>query len=286
MNQLTRDYVRFHKEGGYGPIAKRVGPYIITDKVIGEGTTGIVKLACNTTTNSYSAVKVVNRSIERKRKEAKKEIQILSLVKDHETKLIHIEHVEEDHQNIYIFLQYCNLGDLYTYIETNGTFEETDARKLFVQLLEAVEVCHQKLRICHHDIKLENCVIDENFNLRLIDYGFAVEMDTGAGKGTIEIYDTSPAYSPLEILLRRPHDETVDIFSMGVCLYFMLYGCFPFCDPEKSSLEELVENLQVNFMEFPPGFSPLVEDLLFRLLAKKKNRITLEEIRAHPWISM
>lgn len=287
MNQLTRDYGRYQKEDddAFDPSLKRIGPYIITDKVIGQGTTGIVKLALHTTTNSYSAVKVVDKSVEHRWKEAKKEIKILSQVKHHDTKLIHMEHVEEDHQNIYIFMQYCEMGDLFTYIENHGTLEEMDARKLFIQLLEAVEVCHHKLHICHHDIKLENCVIDSGFHLWLIDYGFAVEMDTGeAGRGNIEIYDMSPAYSPLEILLRRPHNETVDVFSMGVCLYFMLYGEFPFCDPDKTSMEDLVQNLQVNAPDFPSGFSVAVEDLITQLLAKKKNRITLEEIRNHSWL--
>jgi len=288
--QLMRDHARnfgdaMDLEEDFGQ-EKRIGPFIIKDTILGEGTTGLVKLAFNSCTGEFAAVKIVNKSISRKLKEANKEIKILQKVRDKDTALIPLEHVEEDAHNIYIFLKYMELGDLYSYIEKTGTFEESDAKKLFRQLLNAVEVCHKKLRICHHDIKLENCVIDSKFNLKLIDFGFAVKIETPeAGDGAIEIYDGSPAYSPLEILLRRPHDESVDIFSMGTCLYYMLYGCFPFCDPDRTSMDELTANLQINDLEFPPSFSTTVEDLLRRMLTKRKNRITLDGIRNHPWLN-
>jgi len=281
--QLSRDFARKHYEEVKEE--KRIGPFVIKDTILGEGTTGTVKLDFNTCNGEFAAVKIVNKSITRKRKEAKKEIKILQKVRDLDTPLIHLEHVEEDQQNIYIFLRYMELGDLFSYIEKTGTFEEAEAKKLFRQLLTAVEICHRKLRICHHDIKLENCVIDSKFNLKLIDFGFAINIDSIAGKNDIQIYDSSPAYSPLEILLKRPHDESVDIFSMGTCLYYMLFGCFPFCDPEKTTMEELTQNLQINDLEFPPSFSPLVKDLLCKMLAKRKNRITLDGIRHHVWLN-
>jgi 5'-AMP-activated protein kinase catalytic alpha subunit len=284
MMQLQRDHARKFCEESKEE--KRVGPFVIKDTILGEGTTGTVKLAFNTCNGEFAAVKIVNKSISRKRKEAKKEIKILQKVRDLDTPLIHLEHVEEDQHNIYIFLKYMEMGDLYSYITKTGTFEEADARRIFRQLLTAVELCHKKLRICHHDIKLENCVIDSKLNLKLIDFGFAVNLDSAAGKDHIQIYDSSPAYSPLEILLKRPHDESVDIFSMGTCLYYMLFGQFPFCDPDKTSLDELTQNLQLNDLQFPPGFSSPLQDLLLRMLAKKKNRITLDALRHHQWINI
>jgi len=283
MMQLIREHARYTQNSNTKEEENSVGPYIIQDRIVGRGTTGVVKLAVNTCTGKFAAVKVVNKSIAIKRKEAKKEIKILSHV-DHES-LIKLQHVEEDLHQIYIFTDYCEEGDLYTYIEKNGYFDENTARKLFVQLLDAVEFCHRQLRICHHDIKLENCVLTSDFRLKLIDFGFAIELDTSAGKKLIEVYDSSPAYSPLEILLRRPHDETVDIFSLGTCLYFMVCGRFPFCDPETTTFEELCQNLQANMLDFPNELSSLIQDLIARLLAKKKDRIRLEEIRSHPWLN-
>jgi len=279
--QLVRDQARHNKSNTE---EKRIGHYIIKDQTLAEGTTGTVKLAYNTFTEDYTAVKIVNKSIARKRKEAKKEIKFLSKI--HHENIVRLEHVEEDSQNIYIFTEYCELGDVYTYMQKNGTFDEEESKKLFIQMVDAVEFCHRKLKICHHDIKLENCVLDSELNLKLIDFGFAIDMEDdsfSAGKKLIKIYDGSPAYSPLEILMRRPHDETVDIFSLGTALYYMLCGTFPFCDPDKTTFDELCKNVQAFNVDFPKGISDSAQDLIRRMLAPKNERLSIEEIRSHSW---
>jgi len=213
-----------------------------------------------------------------------------------------LEHVEEDYQNIYIFTEYAENGDLFTYMQKNGIFDEGNARKLFSQMVDAVDFLHRKLHICHHDIKLENCVIDDEFTLKLIDFGFAIEMmkesniSPGSpnsssaaamviGKKLMKVYDGSPAYSPLEILMKRPHDESVDIYSMGIVLYYMITGYFPFCDPDKTTFEELCNNVQENRLDFPEGLSPAVQDLIIRMLAPRHNRVSIGEIRLHTWLN-
>jgi len=279
--QLAREHAR---QGKMVSDEKRIAHYIIKDTTLAEGTTGTVKLAFNTYTENYTAVKIVNKSIARKRKEAKKEVKFLSKI-FHEN-VVRLEHVEEDSSNIYIFTEYCELGDVYSYMQKNGIFDEETGKKLFIQMVDAVEFCHRKLRICHHDIKLENCVLDTDFTLKLIDFGFAIEMeDSSAGKKLIKIYDGSPAYSPLEILMRRPHDETVDIFSLGTALYYMLCGFFSFCDPSKTTFDELCKNVQANNIEYPKGLSPLVQNLISKMLAPKNDRLSIEEIRSHEWLN-
>jgi len=300
MMQLIRDHAR--SSSNVNNIEEeRVGPFVIKE-VIGNGSTGTVKLAVNTWNGMKCAVKIVNKTVTRKRKEARKEIKILSSFQ-HQN-VISLQHVEEDCEYLYIFTEYCELGDLYAYIEKNGVFEENTAKKLFVQLLDALEFCHRKMGICHHDVKLENCVLTSDFRVKLIDFGFAVELSppdlaannnnkgaaTGvpaAAKNAIRLFDSSPAYSPLEVLLRRPHDESVDIFGLGTCLYYMLCGSFPFCDPDKATLEELCQNIRTNNIEYPEGLlSADVQDLLKRMLtAKKKDRITIDLIRAHSWLN-
>lgn len=287
MMQLTRDHAR-QSQGKSVSDEKRISHYIIKNQTLAEGTTGTVKLAFNTYTESYTAVKIVNKSVARKRKEAKKEVKFLSKI-FHEN-VVRLEHVEEDNQYIYIFTEYCELGDLYSYMQTHGIFDEIVAKKLFVQMVDAVEFCHRKLRICHHDIKLENCVLDVDFTLKLIDFGFAIEMDdsqNSAGKQLIKIYDGSPAYSPLEILMRRPHDETVDIYSLGTALYYMLCGTFPFCDPDKTTFDQLCKNVEANNISYPNKIplSSSAQDLISRMLAPKTQRLSIEEIRNHPWLN-
>jgi serine/threonine-protein kinase SIK3 len=62
---------------------------------------------------------------------------------------------EEEVDFLYLFMEYAPGGDLYNYIERNGTLSETQARPIFRQVVSALEFCHLK-GIVHHDVKLEN----------------------------------------------------------------------------------------------------------------------------------
>lgn len=87
---------------------------------------------------------------------------------------------------------------MYTFIKQNGVFDEQTSKRLFAQMLNAIEYCHKKLRICHHDVKLENFCLTNNadsFNpahvgltLKLIDFGFAVELEE-CDETKIKVYD-------------------------------------------------------------------------------------------------
>jgi len=265
--------------------AKRIGAYLIQG-ILALGATGVVKHAVNPYSGAEAAVKIVTKTSTRKRRHAEMEVRFLKMAR-HEN-VIKMMHVDEDAKHYYLFTEYYDQGDLYNYIQKHGFFEEDAARHLFKQVLEAVDYCHRRLHICHHDIKLENLVINHSMQLRLIDFGFAIELGSehgGAGKKLIEVYDSSPAYSPLEILLRRPHDESVDLFGLGVCLFYMLTGKFPFCDPDKTTFDELIQNVQSFQVEFPATMSHGAQDLIASLLARSAERISIPKIRAHEWVT-
>lgn len=260
---------------------KMIGPYEFKS-TIGEGSSGTVKLAYNNLTGGLAAVKIVSKAIARKRRDARKEAKILE-TSDH-CNIIRLECVQEDYQNIYIFTEYQENGDLYTYIERNGPLDEYKAKVLALQMIEAVEYCQRELKVVHHDVKLENFVLNRDFQIKLIDFGFAVEIETdpSAGQKIINSFDSSPAYACLEVLLRRPHDMKCDIYSLGVCFYIMLCAYFPFCDPERTTYDELCTNLQSNQVDFPTGLSTAAKDLVERMLLRKDS-LSWEQIRNHPW---
>jgi serine/threonine protein kinase len=264
-----------------------VGPYLITNEDIGEGANGKVKLAIHTSTGMKAAVKFVSKTASRATlEECLKEVRILQRLQQHKN-IVKIQHIEESERGIFIFTDYLEERDLYSYIQRNGVFDEEKARKLFKQMVSSLEYCHVN-NICHHDFKLENCVINKEMELRLIDFGYAVEFgtqrDNNNTNGLIHKYNGSPAYSAPEILFRRPHTESVDLFGLGVSLYHMLTGSFPFCDPERTTYEQLVRNVRNFCLTFPEGVSSDAQDLMKRLLAKE-NRITIQEIRKHPWVT-
>ena len=92
------------------------------------------------------------------------------------------------------------------------------------QLLDAIEYTHES-GIVHRDIKPENILIDKDMNLKLIDFGYA------ANKNISELtsFCGTPTFMAPEILRRDFYKgKEVDIFALGVTLFWLMFGGFPF----------------------------------------------------------
>jgi len=262
---------------------RNVGPYRVSDIALGEGTTGTVLLATNEQNGQQSALKVVRKK-SHLYADTRREVSILQQI-SHKN-IITVDHLEEDENYLFVFTEFLNEKDVWSYIERNGKFNEEKAFGLFKQMVSALEHCHSQ-QICHHDFKLENCVINSEMELKIIDFGFAVNFGGEKHDSTksIKRYNCSPAYSALEILYRKPHDESIDIFSLGTCLFYMITGKFPFCDDERTSFEDLCKNVQANELNFTENVSPALKDLIARMLSHDR-RPSWQEIRTHEWFLM
>lgn len=114
---------------------------------------------------------------------------------------------------------------------------EPTAKIAFKQILDAVSFCHSK-NIVHRDIKLDNILLDEYGNIKLCDFGVSKRMPKD---GKFRERCGTPAYIAPEILNETGYDgKTADIWSMGVVLYAMLYGNFPFKAENVKDLEKLI----------------------------------------------
>jgi len=268
MDQPTKNYV---------PYLTRVNRFHISGEEVGIGSTGFVKLAKEEITNKKFAVKIVSKRDSKAKEDSLKEIYILNKLRH--SNIIRIEHVEDLKDNIYIFMEYCEHGDLYSQMLRQGPFNEARAQAMFHQMVAALEFAHLH-GICHHDFKLENCVVDSDGKLRVIDFAFATEFNNHE---LFRNYCGSPAYAAPEVLFRKPHDYTVDIFSLGTCLYYMLTGSFPFVkDETRTTFDQLCRNVKACRIEFPEGMSPEAKDLITRMLSKQ-NRPNWNVIKEHPW---
>ncbi|PRP77161.1 Kinase, CAMK CAMKL [Planoprotostelium fungivorum] len=192
--------------------------------------------------------------------------------------------VSEENNYIFIFMDHMDEGDLYSYIQKHGSFEESRARMLFSQMASALAFCHEA-KVCHHDIKLENFVIDSHSGVKLIDFGYAIDYTTKPDTESFHVFNGSPAYSAPEILDRKAHDETVDVFSLGICLYYMMSAEFPFCDETRTTYDQLVRNVRQGKFCWPDHFSPSLRDLLSHMIAKRNLRYSWKQILSHPWLN-
>lgn len=180
----------------------------------------------------------------------------------------------------YIIIEYCQNGSLLSLINKNGVVKESDAVKIFTELILAVKHLHEDCKIAHRDIKAENILFDCNNNIKLIDFGLSSSVnDTKFMKTRCG----SPSYASPEVITGKSYNFMCDIWSCGVVLYAMVTGNLPFKDDNFSRLAQKIVYAEV---EYPTNLSPMLVDLLSKLLIKDFNkRITISEILEHPWVN-
>eukprot|EP01118_Nematostelium_gracile_P018568 TRINITY_DN8285_c0_g2_i1.p1 TRINITY_DN8285_c0_g2~~TRINITY_DN8285_c0_g2_i1.p1 ORF type:complete len:230 (+),score=61.58 TRINITY_DN8285_c0_g2_i1:278-967(+) len=205
---------------------------------------------------------------------ARREIDIMQqLTRLNNPYIIKLIGFEETATHFNLVIEYLAGGELVALILNNNGLSEGHVHRLFKQILCAIECCH-KNSIVHRDIKLQNILLDDQNNIKLIDFGLSNFVEEGTFRNT---FCGTPAYAPPEILLGTSYKgPEVDIWSLGVVLYSMLTSEFPF-----TTIGEILKGV---FKE-PSGISAECLDLLRKTLTVKKElRATLNDVLNHPWI--
>ena len=217
-------------------------------KSLGKGSYGEVKLAVEKITGIKYAIKIYSKKVfddPKKKRNIENEIKILKQLDNINIMKLH-EVIKTDRFN-YLIMEYIDGISLLEIIkkEKKHYLEEKRALKIFMQIVKAIEYCQSK-NICHRDIKLENILTLKNDIIKLIDFGFAVKTN----KETFQtLLCGSPSYMAPEIVKKEKYiAQYSDIWSLGVLLYSMLFGRFPF---KGKTQEELFENIKKCEFEFP-----------------------------------
>jgi len=206
----------------------------------------------------------------------------------------HIIRLYEHHQHeskMWMVLDICKGGALFDQIIKVGSdFSERVAAKIIFQIASALEHIHS-LDIVHRDLKPENImfqddVSDLNFDkvqMKIIDFGLAVQ-----SKEPLTQQCGTPSYIAPEIVNNRSYHAQVDVWALGVILYIILSGTWPFQGSvaDKSILYKNIRRAHVPFPEENwRKISLESQDLIKQMLEKKaKERITSGKIKDHPWI--
>jgi serine/threonine protein kinase len=166
-------------------------------------------------------------------------------------------------------------------IET-APMEEEKLRKFAIQMFLALKEVHDH-KVIHGDIKLENFVIDGNDHIRLIDFGLSERIgNNGFSRNPVS---GSLFYQPPELLRNLPHDQKIDIWALGVSLFGLATGGFPFTN------DEFDHRYDVLFRDpcMEPArdlFSNDFTDLVQWMLSKDpRERPNIDECLAHSWFA-
>ncbi|XP_029473940.1 5'-AMP-activated protein kinase catalytic subunit alpha-2 isoform X1 [Rhinatrema bivittatum] len=256
----------------------KIGHYILGD-TLGVGTFGKVKIGEHQLTRHKVAVKILNRQKIRNLDvvgKIKREIQNLKLFRHpHIIKLYQVISTPTD---FFMVMEYVSGGELFDYICKNGRVEELEARRLFQQILSAVDYCHRHM-VVHRDLKPENVLLDAHMNAKIADFGLSNMMSDGE---FLRTSCGSPNYAAPEVISGRLYaGPEVDIWSCGVILYALLCGTLPFDDEH---VPTLFKKIRGGVFYVPEYLNRSVARLLVHMLqVDPLKRATIKDIREHEW---
>ncbi len=238
-------------------------------KLIGTGSFGKVLLVKYNSNNNLYAMKVLNKSqIKLKKQEENTKNERDLMVKLNNPFILSIKFAFQDESKLYIVSEFLQGGDLFYHLH-HSTINLTEevAKFYIIELILGLEFLHQN-NVIFRDLKPENILLDSEGHIRISDFGLSKILENSRDKaytlcGTLK-------YLAPEILKNKGYEKSVDWWSLGCIFYEMLMGHLPFkingnvIDPEV--FEEKIK--------FNDNMNPLLIDLISQLLAvNPKKRI-------------
>ena len=243
------------------------------EKKLGEGAFSFVYKAVHRESGNVYAIKAINFD------------KIGTLDQENIEKEIHA-HKVLNHKNIvrlydffkesnmvYLVMEYCSGGNLFTYLNRNHPLSEEEIKRLFKQTVDGVGYTHKKGYI-NRDIKPENILLDKYNNVKICDFGWASHKNENSYRklkaGTI------PYMSP-ESLLGEYQEFSSDVWSLGTLLYELYNNKEPYngmtCNSQLIRIRKGV--LRYRNDNIPSTAKKLITDLM---KFNKDDRMTIKEI--------
>ncbi|XP_039627614.1 NUAK family SNF1-like kinase 1 [Polypterus senegalus] len=249
-------------------------------ETLGKGTYGKVKKAVERSTGKTVAIKSIRKdriTDDLDRVHIQREIEIMSSLRH--PNIICIYEVFESKDKIIIVMEYASRGELYDYVSSQIRIPEAEARKFFRQITSALHYCH-KNNIVHRDLKLENILLDEDYSVKLADFGLSTHFKKSQ---MLQTYCGSPLYASPEIVNGLPyHGPEVDCWALGVLLYSLVYGNMPF---DSRNYKHLTEQISAGKYRKPQQPSDAYGLINWMLTVNVEQRATIEDISQHWWVN-
>jgi serine/threonine-protein kinase len=188
-----------------------------------------------------------------------------------------------EHSKIYMVMEWVDGRLLRQILSEKRKLPAERAVRITLGILDALSYIHSH-GIVHRDLKPENIMVDENDNIKLIDFGIAGK--EGARRLTFaklsQVMGTPEYISPEQVKGKRG-DARSDIYAMGVMLYEMLTGKAPFQGPNPFAImNDRLLNNPVPPREIDASISPQLQEIIYRALERDpKNRYATAREFAH-----
>uniref|UniRef100_A0A674IFI9 Calcium/calmodulin dependent protein kinase kinase 1 n=1 Tax=Terrapene triunguis TaxID=2587831 RepID=A0A674IFI9_9SAUR len=170
-------------------------------------------------------------------------------------------------------------------VPTDQPFTEEQARLYFKDIVLGIEYLHYQ-KIIHRDIKPSNLLLGDDGHVKIADFGVSNQFE--GNDAQLSSTAGTPAFMAPEAISdsgKSFSGKALDVWAMGITLYCFVYGKCPFIDEYILSLHNKIKNKAVEFPD-EPQISEELKELIVRMLDKNpETRITVPEIKLHPWLT-
>ena len=198
--------------------------------------------------------------------------------------IVGFEKFFEDKDNVYILLELCSNQTLRELVKRRIRLNELEVQCYTLQIIRALKYLHNH-RIIHRDLKLGNLFLTSKLELKLGDFGLAAKLEyDGQRRKTV---CGTPNYVAPEILEKKNgHSYEVDIWSLGIVIYTMLFGVPPF---DANDEKIIYKKIKMNSYKFPDSIK--VENSAKKLISSLLNldpskRPSLDSIIEHDFFKI
>ncbi|KAM6466393.1 calcium/calmodulin-dependent protein kinase kinase 1 isoform 1-T1 [Liasis olivaceus] len=277
---------------------------------IGKGSYGVVKLAYNENDDQYYAMKVLSKKKLLKQygfprrppprgskanasgqikpmaplDRIYQEIAILKKL-DHINIVKLIEVLDDPAEdNLYMVFDLLRKGPVME-VPCDAPFSEEQAWLYFRDIVLGIEYLHYQ-KIIHRDIKPSNLLLGDDGHVKIADFGVSNQFE--GSDAQLSSTAGTPAFMAPEAISdsgKSFSGKALDVWAMGITLFCFVYGKCPFIDEFILALHNKIKNKPVEFPE-ETRISEELKDLILKMLEKNPElRITVPEIKRHPWVT-
>lgn len=251
-------------------------------KSLGKGSYAVVYQCKDIHNGDLFAIKVYEKSKlynKTRRTIVEREIQVLGFVNHPNIVRLHKSIQTRNHIHLVMDLGIGASLSGYCKAQKNRCLIEKDARHIFKQLASSLEYCHKNY-IYHRDLKTENILVDDSKKQTLLDFGFSI-MQKFPSK--LNLFCGTPNYMSPEIILKKEYyGGPSDVWALGILLYRITAGYFPFVGKSDKELHKKIVELEFTYSSRASDSLRSLQSKIFCFDPQK--RFTVTDIINSPWM--